>query len=354
MFDWKKLGQIGPEEPQDPFAGMDPMVVEHIKKKMGGVDAAQNQANNAQIAGVAASAADSMSNAFNQPVALRNRMQDLGKAPAMLEGRQQKTDLSGMQRSAQHGLDVANSDRDQALQTMLAERKAQLAAQVAAKRQGIEDERWSKDFNEKFRHNKAMEGKTKEVDPMVAAVRAEQLAKLQRDAKQDEDSRNVPGYTRTGEVLQAPDEAKNARDAIGIANNIKGGIETLKTQMDTNGNFELGGSGGSAMSVTANDLRLQLKELNKLGVLNGPDLALMLQQIPDTEGIGQLFTRKSTTDAQLQQVLENINRKIETGMSAKGYKAKGAPAAAGPKAGDVMDGYTFIGGDPSNPASWKK
>ena len=25
-----------------------------------------------------------------------------------------------------------------------------------------------------------------------------------------------------------------------------------------------------------------------------------------------------------------------------------------PRAGDVQDGYTFLGGDPSNPASWRK
>jgi hypothetical protein len=31
-----------------------------------------------------------------------------------------------------------------------------------------------------------------------------------------------------------------------------------------------------------------------------------------------------------------------------------APASEGPKQGDVVDGYEFLGGDPGNPASWRK
>lgn len=141
---------------------MDPKVRQYMMQKyfgdkqpevLGGADQAvtdaQNQANNAQIAGVAASAADNLSNAFNQPVALRNRMQDLGKAPSMMEGRQQHTDMSGVQRMADNNLQGAKGDRDQALQMMLQQKKEELAAQVAAKRQGVEDDRWNKQFGQK-------------------------------------------------------------------------------------------------------------------------------------------------------------------------------------------------------------
>jgi hypothetical protein len=136
---------------------------------------------------------------------------------------------------------------------------------------------------------------------------------------------NVPGYERTGEVMQSPDEAKKTRDAIGISNNIKGGLDTLKNQMEKYGNFELGGQGGTEMAVTAGDLRLQLKELNNLGVLSGPDYQLMLEQIPDTQSFNALMTRPDVAKAQLNQVISNIDRKVQNSMAAKGYRAKAAP-----------------------------
>lgn len=221
MIDWKKLGQLGPEAPQDPFAGMDPMVVEHIKKKMGGVDAAQKQADNTQTAGVVAGVADKLANAFNQPVALGNRMQDLGKAPSMLEGRQQNTDMSGLQRSAQHGLDMANSDRDQALQQMLAERKSQLAAQVAAKRQGIEDtfkqaqlDQQGNTLKETSRHNKAMEGLDK--DKVGKEKSAAKAANVDLAVKIGEN------YSKDKIVSDAVQTRKRADEVAALAKNANG------------------------------------------------------------------------------------------------------------------------------------
>lgn len=318
----------------------DPLIKQYLADKYGDgskVKSAQDGVDTASMVGVATGAADSIANAMNQPVVLQNRMQDLGKAPAIIEGRQQRTDVSGLQKQAQMKLQQAQSDEDNAVKMAFEQRKAELAAEAAASRQAVEDERWNKTFDQNERAMK-IRAQSKPTDPLVEMLRMEQYAKLKREAQQDQDALNVPGFDRTGEVQQSPAEAKEARDATGIAKNIQGGIETLKAQMKDNGNFEWGGAGGSAMNVTANDLRLQLKELNKLGVLNGPDLALMLQQIPDTESLGQLFTRNSTTDAQLQQVLENINRKVETGMAARGYKSKNAAPESETK---VINGATY-------------
>jgi hypothetical protein len=320
----------------------DPMVRDYLMNKYGtnksqDAQAGVDQANMMQ--GIA-SIGDVLVNSQQKPTIFHNRMEDLGKTPTIIEPEKQKTDVSGLQRQAQMKLDQARSDEDNAVKLAFEQRKAELAAEAAAKK-AEEDARWrQKEFDQKEREMK-LRGQSKQTDPLVDMMRVEQYQKLKREAKQDADALNVPGFDRTGEVYQSPAEAKEARDATGIAKNIQSGIETLKEQMKRNGNFEWGGSGGSAMNVTANDLRLQLKELNKLGVLNGPDLALMLQQIPDTESVGQLFTRNSTTDAQLQQVLDNIARKVETGMAARGYRPKGATATSTKPATVIQNGHTY-------------
>ena len=324
---WDKP-QIGPK---DPFEGMDPRVAEYMRKKMNGMQPAQDQMDLTNMASVGAQAFDSIANANNQPIALENQMQNLGAAPKLIEGRQQHTDMSGLQRQAQQGLQMASQGQDQAVQAAFQNRKDQLAAGAAANKATQEQKNWGADntlkqqsATETTRHNKAMEAKAKQIDPVTALMQSERLDKMKREAKQEVEELNVPGYSRQPGISQSKGEAEKTRLAMGVANNIKNGLTTLQAQMETNGNFEWGGSGGSAMAVTASDLRLQLKELNNLGVLSGPDLALMMQQIPDTEGFGQLLTQESTTKAQLNQVVENINRKIETSMAAKGYKASGS------------------------------
>lgn len=169
-------------------------------------------------------------------------------------------------------------------------------------------------------------------------IRQDSLAQHKDEAKAKRDESagelNVPGYDRTGEVTQTKTEAEKARSAMGTADTVLRGIDTLKAQMKEHGNFEWGGKGGAAMDATATDLRLQLKELANLGVLSGPDYALMLKQIPDTTSLGQMFTRNDTTNSQLDSVTESIKRRVEASMKAKGYMPNGGGAK--PKGGTTV------------------
>lgn len=144
---------------------------------------------------------------------------------------------------------------------------------------------------------------------------------------------NVPGYERTGEVVQGKTEAKDTRDAVGIANTLLKGMDLLEMQLfdpkEGTGSFEYGGTKGATAASTANDLRLQAKELYNLGVLNGPDLTLMLKQIPDPESLGSMFTRDATAQAQLKASKQAMQRKLEESMKARGYRPKGGAPSAG-------------------------
>lgn len=234
---------------------MDPRVRQYMMQKYFGaqqpdvldgadqtVADAQNQSDNAQTAGVVASAADNMSNAFNQPVALRNRMQDLGRAPAMIGGEKQHTDVSGIQRRADHNLDSAKGDRDQALQMMLQQRKEELAAEAAAKRQGVEDDRWNKQFGQKQSEIDATNGlrnatlqNTQSQQGITNGFRREELD-MQKQ-KQANAGKEMPLEDK--EVVK--NMAQKNASKIAIANQIESYLNQFKQAKDDNTKLRIGG-----------------------------------------------------------------------------------------------------------------
>lgn len=278
---------------------MDPKVRQYMMQKYFGaqqpdilngadqaVTDAQKQQEMSQFAGIAAGAADNIANAMNQPVVLHNRMQDLGKAPGMVEGRQQKTDMSGVQRMAQDGLKTAQGDRDQALQMMLQQRKEELAQEVATAKAGRDQMNWGLDYNAKqqqmgetARHNKAMEanaGLPKQADPLVELVRQEQLSKLRRDAQQDADSLKVEGYG----VANTPDDAKKIKDSIESKSNFDNKLQQLIDLRSSKGGEVMDREAVARGQQLSKDLLLEYKNMQKLGVLSNSDEAIINAIIP--------------------------------------------------------------------------
>lgn len=339
MADLFKFGMqpMGPEEaPQDPFGNLDPVVAQYMRNKYSVADAKKNADTADKIAG-GVGVADAIMNAMSKPVVYQNRMQDLGKAPAMLEATKYNNNVSGLQKQAQMKLAQATSDEDNAVKMAFEQRKAELAQEAAAKK-AAEDAIWrQKDYDQKERGIQAQAESRLAYANMMNGAKQDAAAAKQAAADAE---LNVPGYDRTGEVRQSPVEAKDARTAIGVANNMFKGLDLLDQQVKDNGSFEWGGTDGAGMAATANDLRLQAKELYNLGVLNGPDLQLMLKQIPDTESLGSMFTRDSTARAQLKSTKEAMKRKIEESMKAKGYSAKSAAPAAKPQT-VTQNGHTY-------------
>lgn len=140
----------------DPFEGLDPLVAEHMRKKMLGVETAQNQMDQANMASGVAGIADVVANSMNKPVILENSMQNLGAAPKMIEARQQKTDLSGLQNSAARGLKTATQDRDQAIQQALQAKKDELLRQIQEKKAAQDQTNFEANYAQKDREIAAL------------------------------------------------------------------------------------------------------------------------------------------------------------------------------------------------------
>lgn len=266
----------------------DPMVRDYLMKKYGAnkVQDAQQGVDNANLIQAGVGIGDMIVNNMQRPVALDNTMQNLGKAPAMVGGEKQKTDVSGLQKQAQMKLEQANSDEDNAVKMAFEQRKAELAQEAAAARQAVEDERWNKTYsgqeaarNEAARHNRAMEGKAaqpKPADPLVEAIRMQTLDRMQRDAKQDADALKVEGYG----IANTPDDAKKIKDSIESKANFDNKLQQLIELRTSKGGELMDREAVARGQQLSKDLLLEYKNMQKLGVLSNSDEAIINAIIP--------------------------------------------------------------------------
>jgi hypothetical protein len=259
---------------------MDPRVRQYMLDKyfkgaqqpdfIGGMDdevkAAQQKSDMASMAGVAAGAADNIANSMNQPVALKNRMQDLGKAPEVIQGRQQRTDVSGIQRMADRNLDSAKSDRDQALQMALQQRKEELAAQAAASRQAVEDERWNKQFGQKQSEIDATNSlrnatlqNTQSQQGIANGFRREELD-LQKQ-KNAAAGKEMPIEDK--EVVK--NIAQKNAGKIAIANQIESYLKEFKDAKDQNTKLRIGGQMMKVLNSPEGADAIGAEEAKRLG-----------------------------------------------------------------------------------------
>ena len=124
----------------------------------------------------------------------------------------------------------------------------------------------------------------------------------------------VPGY---GFAL-TPDDAKEAKNLIGVADNIKKNIDDMVNLRESQGGFEVLNRGAvSRGQIISVDTLLQIKELAKLGVLNGPDLDLIKKMIPEDP---LEFSLTGTTAKNLGTVKDLIQRRLDTFLRARGLQ----------------------------------
>lgn len=169
----------------------------------------------------------------------------------------------------------------------------------------------------------------------------------------------VPGYERTGEVLQKPEEAQKLRKATASAEQLQSKLSRLRDLVKQEGSFEYGGTGGAEMESLATEIQLLAKgeDMYQLGVLTGPDMSLLQKITADPASLNSLFTRDKTRLKQIDTQMKSIQDKLGSVTRASGYRPKAGAApkpTSGPEAGMIEDGHRFKGGDPADPNNWEK
>lgn len=230
------------------FAGQQPDVLDGADQT---VADAQNQQQNAQYAGIAAQVGDSLANANRQPVALDNRMQDLGKAPATIQQQQQKTDVSGVQRMADSNLQTARGDRDQALQMMLQQRKEELAQQLQAKRDAEAGVWKQKEFDQRERGLKAQNASREAYAANALGLKKEQLG-LEREKLAAQKDKPTADQTRNAATQKEVDYRVNS---------INSALDRLEKNVKDNGTFEMFGTASSDMDSDLYNMALDYAKL---------------------------------------------------------------------------------------------
>lgn len=135
-------------------------------------------------------------------------------------------------------------------------------------------------------------------------------------------------------------------------------IDKLDQAIGKYGTQLLPGKENALLGTLVTDAQLQMKEAQKLGVLNGPDLQLMVKQLGDPTSIRGSIQGPEALQIKLKQVKALLNKRYKTSAANAGFDVSGIPDFAdpeiktGPKAGDIEDGFQFKGGDPSDRKNW--
>ena len=148
---------------------------------------------------------------------------------------------------------------------------------------------------------------------------------------------------QTGVTVQAPGtlQPRDAATATGIVTQrraiagVRGALEAFKRNIETNGVAIVPGITRSGQETDYENLQLQMKELYNLGVLNGPDLALMRRIVNEPgsfatlarAGIGRA-TPSQLILAQIKKLEQEIDRREQN------MKPASAPTLATPPAAD--------------------
>lgn len=188
---------------------------------------------------------------------------------------------------------------------------------------------------------------------------------------------NIPGYSASSGVAARPEDVAKLRQAKSVVDNIKTMSAELAALVRKSGQSVVSSADKNRKSKLYADLKVELKNAAELGALAGPDIALLEESLgsnPASMGglIGNMFDSKETMANRFEQFGPDVEKRFNARASAFGYTPNQQPglvgqpaqgsggfvgeavAAPGPKAGQVVDGYQFIGGNPSDQKSWKK
>jgi hypothetical protein len=175
------------------------------------------------------------------------------------------------------------------------------------------------------------DGKSREIAPPPLPTRG---SKQQGQQTQPQPAPQ-PGVSTVREIDTPPvgpsvAERKTINDQISVVDRFDGALKALAEDVGTNGLslFAVGGGGGRQSSLYK-DVLLQLKELQNLGVLNGGDERILLEQLSDPTAL-MTWIRGGGDPAYFKEQLKAVQEKVtrERGLL-KGRLNPGQSTTAG-------------------------
>lgn len=145
---------------------------------------------------------------------------------------------------------------------------------------------------------------------------------MEKDKKKEETDikeLQVPGYTLGSNVRPTQKEASDLRAGSGAMADFTKGVDRMISLINENGSTELTGTVSGEMASLAANLKLTLKEVQKLGVLSASDIAFLEAQIVDPSSIKSAFIRKGTAIKQLETARDRAKSLTEEATKARGY-----------------------------------
>jgi uncharacterized phage infection (PIP) family protein YhgE len=202
----------------------------------------------------------------------------------------------------------------------------------------------------------------------------EQAAELKRNTQ-------VGGWKLADGATPTADDAKKFKSGVAAARSLLNNLNEYQALVDEYGS-EMGGEVAQKMDSLARDIQLSAKneDLYGLGVLTGPDLALLEEIIEAPTGLGANLNPFAGSKAvnKAQQFREMLNTRIGAKAKTYGFEPEeewttlaqdspkekegfgpSAHAKDPPKHGTVKRGrdgveYLFLGGDPAKKENWKR
>jgi hypothetical protein len=139
----------------------------------------------------------------------------------------------------------------------------------------------------------------------------------------------VPGYQLGTDIRPTQKEAQDIRTGTAALADFTKGVDRLQELIKKHGSTNIVGEGSGEMQTLAANLKLTLKEVQKLGVLSASDIAFLEAQVFDPSSIKSWGTKTGTALKQLETIKGRARSGLAESLRARGYSASGSTGKGG-------------------------